>query len=91
MTEMMMTTTMMSNKITLANEMKQTKEKEKKDYDDDEVKYIEDMYRYLSFFFCFFFLFCFNNYLKKLKENRHIHQKLLIGFYYIFRFNCLSK
>jgi len=49
----MMTTAMMSRKITLANETKQTKEK-KEDYDDDGVKYIEDMYRYLSFFFVFF-------------------------------------
>jgi hypothetical protein len=35
--------------------MKQAKE-EKKDYDDDEVKYIEDMYRYLFFFVSFFLL-----------------------------------
>jgi hypothetical protein len=32
----------------------------------------------ISFFLCLFF--CFGDYLKKLKESRHIHQKLLIGF-----------
>jgi hypothetical protein len=53
------------------------KKKERQDYDDDdEGKYKEDMYLYLfRCIFCFF-----DNYLKKLKENRYIYQKLLIDF-----------